>query len=232
MTDAAEASSPELVPVDHAGDPLAVGQDVRQVQVVVGEVSRRQPQPPHRPQPVADPLAQRPGLRAGARRVVPHLVPVIEQHVRDVAREVAVPGREAGPGLPFHQVKQGIGQRSGQRRDRVTRKPLLHRHVPLAAERTVPDELGNRIPAGTEKRQPGRAPARLLVGPVTVPDLDHDLARAPRAHRPGRACPPRRRQPPGAEHRLPEFPLEPRPYQRPIQRFTHLGAMVRGGIAI
>ena len=45
------AAQPELIPVDHASDQAPVGQDVRQVQVVVRVVGWREPQPPDRLEP-------------------------------------------------------------------------------------------------------------------------------------------------------------------------------------
>jgi len=109
------AAKRELVPVDHAGDLLAVGEEVGQVQVVVRVVGRRQPQPPDRLQPAPDPGAQRAGRPARPEGIGPHLVPVIEQHVRDVAGEVALARRDRGVGLQFDQPQHLLNQPPVQR---------------------------------------------------------------------------------------------------------------------
>src|SRR5919197_1185394 len=48
----------ELVPVNHTGDRLAVAENVRQVQIVVCEVSRRQAMSPHWFEPAPEPVAK------------------------------------------------------------------------------------------------------------------------------------------------------------------------------
>ena len=65
------AAQPELIPVHHPGDPCPVGQDIRQIQVVVGIVGCWQPQPPDRLKPAPQPRAQ-PAAAAQARGASAH----------------------------------------------------------------------------------------------------------------------------------------------------------------
>ena len=174
------AAERELIPVDHPGDPRPVGQDVRQVQVVVGVVGGWQPQSPHRPKPAPQPGAQRADRRAGFRRIGPHLVPVAEQHVRHVAGEIAVAGRDPGIGLQLDQSQQRVERRPGKRPVHRVKGPpgkaVLDGHVPLITDHAVPRDRGHRITARPERGQVRRAPLRLLLRPVAMPELDDDRA--------------------------------------------------------
>jgi hypothetical protein len=57
------AAQPELVPVHDSGDPCPVGQDVRQIKVVVGVVGWWQLQTPGRLEPAPQPRTQSTGVR-------------------------------------------------------------------------------------------------------------------------------------------------------------------------
>src|SRR5689334_15672861 len=61
---------------------------------------------------------------------------------------------------------------------RAERPWMVTAYIPAPS----PQDRVDRVPASAEQRQSARAPLRLLVGPVTVPDLDDELARAPRPH--------------------------------------------------
>ena len=191
----------------------------------MGIVGRRQPQSPRRLQPAPDPRAQRAGCRACPGGISPHLVPVIEQHIRDVAGEVAVTGRDRGVGLPFDQLQYLPQQPSVQCGHRIAGEPVLDGHVPLTAGHPVPDDRRDGIAARSEQRQAGRAPRGFLVSALAAPGLHHQRPGPLAMSGPGHPRTPAGRERQPSADRLAQHAGKPGGYLIPGQRPGHHAAI-------
>ena len=152
-------------------------------------VAEQAAQPPDRLEPAPQTRAQGTRRRASPGRISPYLVPVVEQHVRQVAGEIATLVRNPGAGLQLDHVQQRVEhrpiQRPVQRVKGTAGEPILHGQAPRRADHALPQNPRDRIPARPERGKVRRAPSCPLLRAVTVPGLDHDRASPLRPGRPG-----------------------------------------------